>query len=310
MTIRRAAEEYGIPRSTLVYRASGRVIPGTKSGAPTYLSPEEEEDLVQFLIGNTEIGYPKSVWEVWALVGAILSRNADSDVSCVSTGWWECFKQNHPNPSLHQGESLAYKRVIATNRDVIDKYFDLLEATISKKLMILETNHRVYIQLWWKCNAAGFSTWKKGSKKGAKHVLTYGTNWHKNANYHSCLHKCSWLCYPLSRHLQVQKLGQALNGGRSWRNHAWFKSIWMDGWGDFLRLVGTTFSSLCSGLLTILCFCWWMDTRPTIWQIWYVQRPVREWFYLVSHQTIITLPNLWIRKFHAFMPSRSTEMMS
>ena len=61
MTIRCAAEEYGIPRSTLVYRASGRVIPGTKSGASTYLSPEEEEDLVQFLIGNTEIGYPKSV---------------------------------------------------------------------------------------------------------------------------------------------------------------------------------------------------------------------------------------------------------
>ena len=34
---------------------------------------------------------------------------------------------------MHQGESLAYKRAIATNRDVIDKYFDLLEETISKK---------------------------------------------------------------------------------------------------------------------------------------------------------------------------------
>ena len=86
-------------------------------------------------------------YEKYGLVGAILSRNADSDVGCVSTGWWECFKQNHPNPSLHQGESLVYKRVIATNRDVIDKYFDLLEATISKKIMILETNHHVYIQL-------------------------------------------------------------------------------------------------------------------------------------------------------------------
>ena len=67
-----------------------------------------------------------------ALVGAILSRNADSDVGCVSTGWWERFKKQHPNLSLCQGESLAYKRAIATNRDVIDKYFDLLEETISK----------------------------------------------------------------------------------------------------------------------------------------------------------------------------------
>ena len=116
MTIRRAAEEYGVPRSTLGDRASGGVVPGTKSGAPTYLSPEEEEELVQFLIGSADIGYPKSVREVRALVGAILSRNADSDVGCVSTGWWERFKKRHPNLSLRQGESLAYKRAIATNR--------------------------------------------------------------------------------------------------------------------------------------------------------------------------------------------------
>ena len=110
-----------VPRSTLGDCASGRVVPRTKSGAPTYLSPEEKE-LVQFLIGSADIGYPKSVWEVRALVGAILSRNADSDVGCVSTGWWKRFKKWHPNLSLHQEESLAYKRVIATNRDVIDKY--------------------------------------------------------------------------------------------------------------------------------------------------------------------------------------------
>ena len=33
MSIRRAAEEYGVPRSTLHDRVTGRVIPGTKSGA-------------------------------------------------------------------------------------------------------------------------------------------------------------------------------------------------------------------------------------------------------------------------------------
>ena len=132
MTIRRAAEEYGVPRSTLGDRASGRVVIGTKSGASTYLSPEEKEELVQFLIGSADIGYPKSVREVQALVGAILSRNADSDVGCVSMGWWERFKKRHPNLSLRQGESLAYKRAIATNRDVIDKYFYLLEETILK----------------------------------------------------------------------------------------------------------------------------------------------------------------------------------
>ena len=50
MRTRRTAEEYGVPRSTLGGRTLGRVIPGAKSGAPTYLSPEEEEELVQFLM--------------------------------------------------------------------------------------------------------------------------------------------------------------------------------------------------------------------------------------------------------------------
>ena len=67
MTIRHAAEEYGVPRSTLGDRASGCVVPGSKSGAPTYLSPEKEEELVQFLIGSAEIGYPKSVYEKYGL---------------------------------------------------------------------------------------------------------------------------------------------------------------------------------------------------------------------------------------------------
>ena len=77
------------------------------------------------------IGYPKSVREGQAVVGAIFLRNANSDIGCVSTGWWECFKKRYPNLSLHQGESLGHKRAIATNKDVIDKYFDLLEETIN-----------------------------------------------------------------------------------------------------------------------------------------------------------------------------------
>ena len=96
MTVTRAALEYGISRSTLGDRASGRVVPGSKSGAPTYLSPVEEEELVHFLIGGAEIGYPKSVRGVRALVGAILSKKRGDTVDCVSTGWWERFRNRHP----------------------------------------------------------------------------------------------------------------------------------------------------------------------------------------------------------------------
>ena len=57
-TIRHAALEYGIPRSTLGNRISGHVA----------------QELVHFLIGSVEIGYPKSMRNVRALIGTILSK--------------------------------------------------------------------------------------------------------------------------------------------------------------------------------------------------------------------------------------------
>ena len=47
MTIRQAAFHFGVPKSTLGGRMSGRVVPGLISGPKTYLSPEEETELVK-----------------------------------------------------------------------------------------------------------------------------------------------------------------------------------------------------------------------------------------------------------------------
>ena len=41
-SIRKAALEYNIPRSSLADRVSGCTIPGTKSGPPRYLNTSEE----------------------------------------------------------------------------------------------------------------------------------------------------------------------------------------------------------------------------------------------------------------------------
>ena len=50
ISVRRAAVEYSVPRSTLGDRISGRVMPGAVSGRSRYLSPEEEEELVSFFV--------------------------------------------------------------------------------------------------------------------------------------------------------------------------------------------------------------------------------------------------------------------
>ena len=60
MTIRQAALHYGIMKSTLDDRVSGRVLTGATSGPQTYLDEQEEKELVQFLLRSSEIGYAKS----------------------------------------------------------------------------------------------------------------------------------------------------------------------------------------------------------------------------------------------------------
>ena len=49
MSVRQAADLHQVPKGTLGDRVSGRVLLGARSGPRTYLSSEEEEELVIFL---------------------------------------------------------------------------------------------------------------------------------------------------------------------------------------------------------------------------------------------------------------------
>ena len=50
------ADQYGVPRSTLNDRVSAKHT--ARSGPQLYLSYEEEEELVTYLVKCAEIGYP------------------------------------------------------------------------------------------------------------------------------------------------------------------------------------------------------------------------------------------------------------
>ena len=55
------AEIFGVPPSTLHDRVAGNVQHGTKPGKHSYLSMQEEDELVNFLFKCTNIGYPKTI---------------------------------------------------------------------------------------------------------------------------------------------------------------------------------------------------------------------------------------------------------
>ena len=128
MSVQKAAEEYGIPKSTLHDRVSGKVALKARSGRKKLLNDAEEASLIEFLVGCASIGYAKSRCDVLAIAQQI-ARTRDPHVE-VSKGWWDSFRKRHPEILLRHAEPLSYARAIANNPEVIGKYFDLLEDTM------------------------------------------------------------------------------------------------------------------------------------------------------------------------------------
>ena len=121
-SVRKAAMYYGVPKSTLGDRVSGRVTHGILSGPPKYLSEEEEEELVRFILGCASVGYPKTRKEILSLVQTQVDKP-------ISHGWWDSFCKRHPNLTFRTPAPLSIART-AVDENALERYFDLLERTL------------------------------------------------------------------------------------------------------------------------------------------------------------------------------------
>ena len=130
LSIRRAAEAYCIPKSTLSDHVTGQVKDGAHSGPSRYLSDEEEAEMVHFLVGSANVGYARTKKDVLAIVGRVAEAKGIAK-GVVSNGWWESFRKRHPHLTLRTAEKLSYSRYVATNVTVINHYFDLLKVTLA-----------------------------------------------------------------------------------------------------------------------------------------------------------------------------------
>lgn len=129
-SVREAAEKHSVPRSTLGDRISGRVLPGATSGPHTYLTRDEEKELVIFLCRVAEIGHGRTRQEVIAIVQRVLIARGSS--KNVSSGWWNSFVSRHPEITLRVPATLSIARASASDRCALDNYFDELESTLTE----------------------------------------------------------------------------------------------------------------------------------------------------------------------------------
>ncbi|XP_064406640.1 uncharacterized protein LOC135351543 isoform X3 [Halichondria panicea] len=138
-SVRRAALLYGIPRSTLHDHFKEKVAPNAKPGPAPYLSIEEEEELSNFLVKCSRIGYPKTRQQVLGIVQEIVGKRRP-DV-CVTNGWWERFSNRHPNICLKTSIPLSYVRAMAEDEGSLKGYFDLLETTLHENDIFDHPSH-------------------------------------------------------------------------------------------------------------------------------------------------------------------------
>ena len=85
--------------------------------------------MVDSLIGCASDGYAKSCKDVLAIAQQIVSTR-DPKVE-ITRGWWDSFCARHPEITLQHAEPLSYARDAASSPDTINRYFDLLEETIT-----------------------------------------------------------------------------------------------------------------------------------------------------------------------------------
>ena len=85
---------------------------------------------VKFLSRCTSIGYGKSRKEVLSVVQSVLDSKGVQKT--VTNCWWESFCRRHPNLSLRSAAPLSLVRAQASDPEMVNRYFDLLERTLEE----------------------------------------------------------------------------------------------------------------------------------------------------------------------------------
>ena len=138
-SIKRAALEHNVPRTTLQDRITGNVEHGSKPGGKPYLNKAEETELANFLQVVSEIGYGKTRKQVMGIVESAvrdkekLTKQKILRKQKISDGWFRRFIERQPQLCMRKGDSTAIARMDAMKKqEELDNYFISLKSILVK----------------------------------------------------------------------------------------------------------------------------------------------------------------------------------
>ena len=160
-SIRKAAAEHGVPRSTLQLYISTNATVGRRHDPPTVLTVEEEQKLVDWIQEMAAIGYGQTRQQVLEMVKKIMDSTVRSNPfkdNRPGKDWWYAFLKRHPVLSTRTPQALQDIRATTCTPKSIQRWFSEYEQLLLK-YDLLDKPTRI-----WNCDKSGFSLSPKPGK--------------------------------------------------------------------------------------------------------------------------------------------------
>lgn len=131
-TVRQAAKEFGVPKSSLGDRVSGRVTPGSRSGPAQLITSADEEVLVEFSLYMSKHGFPLTKQQLVSFASSIYKRqHRRVAFSKLGQTWWLNFrKRQEKNLTIQPADSVVRGRTVCVRKEAVDQFFHLLSSVL------------------------------------------------------------------------------------------------------------------------------------------------------------------------------------
>ena len=136
MKTAQAAREFSVPRKTLADRLSNKVNDSVRgAGSSTFLTPEEELSLCNFISFMAKRAFPLSIQQIINYAWCIDKKSGKNRFgsSGPSETWWKGFKGRHPEAvKLRKPDSLDRGRAIFGTVSRLRHYFQVLKTALEE----------------------------------------------------------------------------------------------------------------------------------------------------------------------------------
>ena len=137
LTIRQAANKYNIPFETLRRRTKNDVDVDCRSGPPTVLTKDEEEQLAVYCVNMADMGFGLTRCDVMEKAFQIAERSSrkhlfNESTAAAGRSWFDGFRSRHPKLTIRSTQSLSHSRAYSANKETITDFFAKLGGICAK----------------------------------------------------------------------------------------------------------------------------------------------------------------------------------